>query len=59
MNLTLYDVMGRKVRTLLEESQDPGTYKVTMEGGDLPSGIYFFRLTAGTKVLVHKAVLIK
>jgi len=59
VDLSLYDVLGRKVRTLLEDSKNPGTYKVTMEGGDLPSGIYFYRLTAGTNVLVRKAVLIK
>ncbi len=57
--IELYDILGRKVRMLVEDFKTPGTYTVKLEGGGLPSGVYFYRLVAGQKVIVRKAVLVK
>lgn len=59
IKIELYDMLGRKVRTLVEDFKTPGTYTVKLEGGDLSSGVYFYRLMAGPKAIVRKAVLIK
>lgn len=57
--LSVYDVLGRKVKTLVRGFRDAGTYEAKLEGGDMLSGTYFYRLRAGENVLVRKAVLVK
>lgn len=42
--LLVYDVHGRPVRTLLDELLPRGSHSVTFTAGDLPSGVYFYRL---------------
>jgi Secretion system C-terminal sorting domain len=59
VRIELYDILGRKVRMLEDNFRAPGTYAVKLEGSDLPSGVYFYRLVAGPKAIVRKAVLIK
>ena len=55
LTLEVFDLLGRKIRTLVSEHQPAGTYTVTFDAGDLSSGIYMYRLTAGafieTKVM--------
>ena len=46
VNLTLYDLLGRKVLTMLDELKQPGEYKFTFDAAELASGIYFYRLSA-------------
>jgi hypothetical protein len=43
-SLGIYDVAGRLVRTLVDGPRPAGTYRVTLEGRDLPAGVYFCRL---------------
>lgn len=43
--LKIYDVLGREIRTLVNEEKLAGTYEVKFDGTDLPSGIYYYRLT--------------
>ena len=59
VDLSIYDLLGRKVKTLVRGFREPGTYEAKLEGGDLPSGIYLYRLEAGQTVLVRKAMLVK
>ncbi len=42
--LTVFDVLGRKIKTLVNEEQTPGNYKVDFNSGALPSGVYFYEL---------------
>ena len=44
VNLTIYDLLGREVSTLVNESKNPGKYSVDFNGSNLSSGIYFYRL---------------
>ncbi|MDP2039233.1 MAG: T9SS type A sorting domain-containing protein [Ignavibacteria bacterium] len=49
VSLKIYDVLGREVATLVNEYQLAGNYncKLRIENGELPSGVYFYRLQAG------------
>jgi hypothetical protein len=59
VTLKVYDVLGREVSTLVNEVKEPGTYTVQFDATDLPSGVYFYRLTAGDFVATKKVVLMK
>ncbi len=58
-NLSVYDVRGRKVAELVESVQSAGTHEITFDGSGLPSGIYLYRLTAGSFTACGKMVLMK
>lgn len=57
--LKVFDMTGREVTTLVNEFLQPGTYKVRFDAKDLPSGIYFYRLTGGNFSETKKLVLMK
>lgn len=59
IQLKVFDFLGKEVRILVDATQMPGEYKVPFEASDLPSGVYIYRLIAGSNVLVRKAVVIK
>ena len=59
VQLVVYDVLGRHIHTLVDASQQAGYHTVTFEAGDLPSGMYLYRLQAGTFVQVGQMVLLK
>ncbi|MFQ5571373.1 MAG: T9SS type A sorting domain-containing protein [Rhodothermales bacterium] len=44
VRLSVYDVLGREVATLVEARQDKGIYAVDFDGRDVPMGVYFYRL---------------
>ncbi len=61
--LSVYDILGREVSTLVNEELKPGTYEVdwNAEGGaaDCPSGVYFYKLTSGKFSETKKMILMK
>jgi hypothetical protein len=57
--LKIYDMVGREVKTLVNKNQKPGNYKVTFNGQELASGIYFCRLTSGNHQQLIKMLLVK
>jgi hypothetical protein len=64
--LTVYDILGREVETLLNEELSPGAYEVEWDGSDYPSGVYFYRLwvstpsgESGTFADAKKMILVK
>jgi hypothetical protein len=59
VKLVVYDIMGREVQTLVNESLKPGTYEVTFDGSNLPSGVYYYRIVAGDFVKSKSMILIK
>jgi len=59
VQLKVYDVIGREVQTLVNESLKPGTYEVTFDGMALTSGVYFYKLQCGDFVQTNRMVLIK
>jgi len=59
VTLKIYDVLGRLVKTLVEERQTAGPHSVTFNASTLSSGVYLYRLTAGSFVNTKKLILIK
>jgi len=58
-SITVYDVTGREVRTLVNERLEPGMYEVTFDGNGLASGVYFYELRAEGYRETKRMVLIR
>jgi len=59
VTLKVYDVLGKEVRTLVNENQAPGTYEAVFDASRIPSGVYYYRLTAEGYSETRKMVVIK
>jgi hypothetical protein len=59
VKLVVYDVQGREVQTLVNESLHPGTYETTFDGSMLPSGVYFYTLITDSFKMTRRLLLIK
>lgn len=59
VDLAIYDVRGRKVRSLVDQNMGMGVHKATFDGVRLASGVYFYRLDIDGKVTVNKLTLVK
>lgn len=59
VTLKVYDVLGREIRSLVNERQPPGTYSAIFDASALPSGVYFYRLTSGSFVDTKKMLVLK
>jgi hypothetical protein len=57
--LEVYDVLGREVRTLVNEDLPPGSYEVTWDATGMPSGVYLYKLTAGSFTQTRKMILMR
>jgi hypothetical protein len=59
VNLTVYDVLGRELSRLVNERMDAGYHDVKFDGSALASGVYFYRLQAGSYVQTKKLMLLR
>jgi hypothetical protein len=59
VQLKIYDVLGKEIATLVNETKKPGTYQVTFNASNLASGIYYYRLTNGNFTETKKLILLK
>jgi hypothetical protein len=59
VKLTVYNIMGKKVADIINENKPAGNYSVNFNASDLPSGIYFYKLEAGSFSQIKKMILIK
>jgi alpha-amylase len=59
VRLTVYDVLGRQVAVLVNGVQAPGSYTVRFDATGLASGIYVYRLQAGSTVVSRKMLLVQ
>ena len=59
VQIIIYDILGRKIRTLVNEEKPAGIYEVNWQAANLPSGVYFYQLRAGTYVQTKKMILLK
>jgi len=57
--LKVYDVLGNEVATLVDEYKPAGSYEVTFDASRLASGIYLYKLQAGSFLQTRKMILIK
>lgn len=57
--LTVYDMLGKEIATLVNQIKPAGEYNVTFNGADLASGVYFYKLETDAQVFTNKMMLIK
>ena len=58
VTIKIYDVLGREMQTLVNKHQNAGDHSVTFSAGNLSSGVYFYRLQAGTYNCTKKFLLL-
>jgi hypothetical protein len=59
VELKVFDILGRAVKTLVNEIRKPGIYEVQFNAGNLTSGVYFYRLKAGEYIKTGRMLLLK
>ncbi len=59
VTLRIYDVIGREIKTLVNEKQNAGHHSLTIDASNLSSGVYFYRIEAGNYTETKKFVLLK
>lgn len=59
VNITVFDINGRKVETLVDKEQNAGSYKINFNAAHLSSGTYFYRISAGHFSETKKMILVK
>ncbi|NWG29313.1 MAG: T9SS type A sorting domain-containing protein [Ignavibacteriaceae bacterium] len=59
VTLKVFDILGTEVTSLVNETQEAGSYSVTFNASQLPSGIYFYTLTSNNFMSTKKLILLK
>ncbi len=59
VRLIVYNILGEKIATLVNEKQSPGNYRVQFDASNLPSGVYFYTLRYGNFIATKKMILLK
>ncbi|MGB5530147.1 MAG: YCF48-related protein, partial [Ignavibacteriaceae bacterium] len=59
VSLKVYDVLGNEIATLVNEEKERGVYSVTFDASNLASGLYLYRIQAGSFTKTKKMILIK
>ncbi|MDR9367349.1 MAG: T9SS type A sorting domain-containing protein, partial [Balneolaceae bacterium] len=59
VRLEVYNVIGQRVATLVNQKQNPGKYNVSFDASSLASGLYFYQLESGGQIQTKKMMLIK
>lgn len=59
VELTVYDILGNKIRELFKGEQEKGRHSIDFSGSELSSGVYIYKIKSGSFVETHKMVLLK
>jgi hypothetical protein len=59
VQLKVYDIFGQEVTTLVNKRQDSGTYTISVNLGNLTSGVYFYKLNTGEFIETKKMILLE
>ncbi len=59
ITLKLYDLLGREMATLVDRVEAPGDKFITLQAGNIPSGVYYYRLRAGNFIGTRKLIVIR
>jgi hypothetical protein len=59
ISLKIYDILGREVRTLLDEVMDEGTYRIRFNSLGLASGIYIYRISSNNSSASRKMIILR
>jgi hypothetical protein len=57
--IKVFDVLGNEIETLVKEEKPTGSYEITWNAANLPSGVYFYRLKADSFIDTKKMILLK
>ncbi len=57
--LKVYDILGKEVKTLVNEIKQPGTYEVGFDGSNFASGVYFYRIESGEYFESRRMIILK
>ncbi|MCW8812684.1 MAG: T9SS type A sorting domain-containing protein, partial [Chlorobium sp.] len=57
--IKVFDILGNEIATLIDEEKSVGTYELTWNAANLPSGVYFYQLRAGEFISTKKMILLK
>ena len=59
VQITVYDILSNKIAMLVNEEKPAGSYEVQFDASNLPSGVYFYKLQAGSFTKTMKMMLVK
>jgi hypothetical protein len=59
VSITIYDILGRRITTLLEKQLSPGKYSIPFHAQHLASGVYMYQLRAGDFLASKRMILMK
>ena len=59
VQITVYDILSNKIAMLVNEEKPAGSYEVQFDANNLPSGVYFYKLQAGSFTKTMKMLLLK
>jgi hypothetical protein len=59
VKLAVYDLLGREVAVLTSGKKAAGRYDIRFDGGGVSSGVYIYRLIAGSQIQTRRMVLIR
>lgn len=59
VKISIYDLRGREIKTIVNEMKQAGTDKAIFDGSNLSSGVYFYKIQAGTYEKIMKMLLLK
>jgi hypothetical protein len=59
VSIKIYDLIGREIKTLVNEYKTAGSYLVSFNGSEFASGVYFYRIQAGSYIQTKKMIILK
>jgi photosystem II stability/assembly factor-like uncharacterized protein len=59
VQIIVYDVLGKEIKTLLNDYKRAGTYEIDFDATSLPSGVYFYRMISGSYSETKKMILLR
>jgi hypothetical protein len=59
VTLKVFDIIGREIRTLVNEEKSPGEYIIDFDASNLPSGVYFYKIFSDKFSDVKRMILVK
>jgi pectinesterase len=59
VNISVYNMLGQKVKTIVDKPMSAGRHVITFNAGRLPSGVYLYRIKSGEFIQVQKMTLLK
>lgn len=57
--LKVYNILGRELKTLVNEQKSAGTYRFSFNAKNIPSGVYFYTLQSGSVINTKKMLILK